>query len=154
GDYDRSRELVIDPVLVFSTYLGGSGIDAVQGIAVDATGATYATGFTNSSDFPVMGSTRPKGGFTDGFITKFDRNGTMVYSTVFGGSNEDGSVAIAVDPTGAAYAVAWTESSDMPVSAGAFQPQFGGGDDAFVVKLTPAGNRIAYATYLGGAHDE
>jgi hypothetical protein len=154
GDYDRSRELIIDPVLVFSTYLGGSSVDSVQGVAVDAEGATYAAGGTFSDDFPTSPGTRPKSFSNDAFITKLDRRGALVYSTYFGGSNEDGAVAIAVDAAGAAYVTGWTESLDLPVSSTAFQRQSGGGDDVFVLKLAPAGNRIAYATYLGGDEDE
>jgi hypothetical protein len=155
GAYDRSRELVIDPVLVFSTYLGGANGDAVIGVAVDAAGSTYATGHTNSSDFPVSpNAPQPQIAIEDGFVTKFNRNGAIVYSTYFGGSNADHGTAIGVDAAGAAYVIGATNSTDLPVTSGAFQRQYAGGSDAFVLKLNPSGSRIAYLTYLGGTEDE
>jgi hypothetical protein len=151
GDYDRGRELVIDPVLVFSTYFGGSEKDEVLGVAVDAAGNTYVTGQTLSSDFPrPPASPPPTLHLFDAFISKFDRGGGLVYTTFFGGAMSDVGAAVAVDAAGAAYVAGATESSDLPTTSGAFQTQYGGAGDAFVVKLAPAGNRLVYATYLGG----
>ena len=146
---------MIDPVLVFSTYLGGAGGDGVIGVAVDAAGSTYATGYTNSSDFPVSpNAPQPHIAIEDGFVTKFNRDGAIVYSTYFGGSASDHGTAIGVDAAGAAYVIGATNSADLPVTSGAFQRQYAGGADAFVLKLHPSGSRIAYLTYLGGTEDE
>jgi hypothetical protein len=156
GEYDRSSELVIDPVLVFSTFLGGSNFDIVNGVTVDAAGATYVTGQTGSSDFPVS-SNAPKATIdvSDAFVTKLSRDGaTIVYSTFFGGTNVDGGSSIGVDASGAAYIAGWTGSVDLPVTSGAFQHDNAGGGDAFVAKLSPAGNRLVYATFLGGNDDD
>jgi hypothetical protein len=152
GAYDRSRELVIDPVLVFSTYLGGAQSDIVYDVAVDAAGSTFVTGTTDSANFPVTaGVAQPSvAGAADAFVTKFRRDGSIVYSTFFGGGNFDVGLGIDVDPAGAAYVVGQTLSTDMPTSATAFQRMHRGEIDAFVFKLSPAGNNIAYATYLGG----
>src|SRR5206468_1635939 len=118
GAYDPSLELVIDPVLVFSTYLGGSGNDGIYDVTVDAAGASYVTGYTESSNFlATAGSAQPsKSQGTDAFIRKYDRYGTLVYSTFFGGSEFDRGTAIAVDAGGAAYVMGMTGSADLPVS--------------------------------------
>jgi uncharacterized repeat protein (TIGR01451 family) len=154
--YDRSQPLVIDPVLSYSTYLGGNGYDQGQGIAVDAAGNAYVTGVTASSDFPTMNAFQPtlhnveQG---DAFITKFNAAGTaLVYSTYLGGNNRDEGQGIAVDAAGNAYVTGVTASSDFP-TMNAFQPTFGGFLDAFLTKLTPEGFPI-YSTYLGGDTDD
>lgn len=163
GKYDRSEPLIIDPVLTYSTYLGGSGYDAGTAIAVDVSGNAYVTGFTRSTNFPVTaGSLQPKCGttgscngfFWDAFITKLDANGQLVYSTYLGGSGNDMSKAIAVDSSGAVYIAGQTFSSDLPTTAGAFQTTYGGAGDAFVAKLSPAGTSLQYSTYLGGSETD
>ncbi len=117
--YDPARPLVIDPVLSYSTYLGGSGDNnAGQGIAVDAAGAAYVTGLTNSSDFPVVHPLQSTlgGGGTNAFVAKLTADGTaLVYATYLGGSGRDDEArGIAVDATGAAYVTGHTESPDFP----------------------------------------
>ena len=89
--YDTSRPLVIDPVLVYSTYLGGSGFDEGIGIAVDDRGNAYVTGFTNSTDFPTVNAVQPaSGGGDDAFVAKLNPNGSqLLYSTYLGGSEFD-----------------------------------------------------------------
>ena len=151
GDYDPARALVIDPVLVYSTYLGGSGEDVGTGIAADANGAAYVTGLTESANFPTANPAQPTlGGAIDAFIVKLNPAGTaVVYSTYIGGSGEDQGLAIAADTAGAAYVTGQTCSSDFPTKNG-FQPASGGFCDAFVTKLDPAGS-ISYSTYLGGS---
>jgi beta-propeller repeat-containing protein len=141
GRYDASRPLVIDPVLVYSTYLGGSLGDSGNSIAVDPAGCAYITGFTNSRDFPTLNPLQPNHGslgFTsDVFVTKLNASGSaLVYSTYIGGGETDQASAIAVDPFGIAYITGTTLSEDFPTANG-FSPNLNGiASDAFVVKLT------------------
>ncbi len=132
---------------VYSTYLGGSGGDVGNGIAVDTGGNAYVTGVTFSTDFPVTVGSRI--GTT--FVTKFDTNGGLVYSTQLGGSGGDIGQGIAVDGGGNAYVTGYTGSSDFPTTVGS--PYGGGFSDAFVVKLNTAGVRV-YSTYLGGSAED
>jgi hypothetical protein len=160
--YDASQPLIIDPVLSYSTYLGGSGGDEGRGIAVDSAGNAYVTGETNSADFPTTPDafqTTSGGGGCDflsgdeAFVTKLNPTGTaLVYSTYLGGSGCDGGVSIAVDSAGNAYVAGWTESTNFPTTPGAFQTTFGAGGigDAFVAKLNPTGSALVYSTYFGG----
>jgi len=152
--HDRSRPLVIDPVLSYSTYLGGSGFDQGLGIAVDSGGHAYVTGQTNSSNFPTTpGTTQttPPGGGSDAFVTKLNPAGSgQDYSTYLGGFGNQQGLAIAVDSGGHAYVTGFTGSSFFPTTMGAFQTTFGGGFDAFVTKLNPTGSGLDYSTYLGG----
>ncbi|HEV8306236.1 MAG TPA: SBBP repeat-containing protein, partial [Methylomirabilota bacterium] len=156
--YDSRHPLVIDPVLIYSTFLGGSGADEGFGIAVDAAGSAYVTGWTASASFPTTAGaldTTFNGGSADAFVTKLNSTGSaLVYSTYLGGSGEDKSQAIAVDAAGNAYVTGWTDSSDFPTTAGAFQTALGGGRDAFVAKLNPSGSGLVYSTYLGGSGNE
>src|SRR5439155_5258528 len=118
--YDQNRPLVIDPTLVYSTYLGGSGFDEAFGIAVDAAGAVYVTGRTPSTDF-TAGCTAPctvldaiLGGSSDAFVAKLNETGTaLVYSTYLGGSDDDLGYGIAVDAAGAVYVTGGTSSADF-----------------------------------------
>src|SRR5438876_1216297 len=152
--YDASRPLIIDPVLSYSTFLGGSGIDEGLGIAVDASGNAYVTGLTDSTDFPTTTGAlqTTSGGFDDVFVTKLDPTGsTLVYSTYLGGSGTDDVSGIAVDASGNAYLTGVTDSTNFPTATEAFQPAFGGaGGYAFVTKLDPTGAALLYSTYLGG----
>jgi beta-propeller repeat-containing protein len=152
--YDRSRPLVIDPVLFYSTYLGGNSQDQGDGIAVDTAGNAYVTGFTESINFPTTTAafqTTLAGGF-DAFVTKLNATGSaLVYSTYLGGSDWDFGFAIVVDAAGNAYVTGQTLSTNFPTTLGAFQPVFGGPGDAFVTKLDPAGSILVYSTYLGGS---
>ena len=152
GRYDRARPLVIDPVLVYSTYLGGSGDDQGHGIAVDAAGNAYVTGSTGSSNFPRQDPLQGTygGNVDDAFVTKFDPSGsTLVYSTFLGGGGGDNAHAIRVDGAGNAYVTGITGSGDFPV-ANALQATIGGGADAFLTKLNPTGSALVYSTFLGG----
>jgi hypothetical protein len=147
--YDRARPLVIDPVLSYSTFLGGAGADAGHAIAVDAAGNAYVTGETASADFPATGT---PGGSLDAFVTKLDPSGaTRLYSVYLGGAGNDMAYAVAVDASGNAHVGGQTDSTDFPTTAGAFQAaRSTGRADAFVTKLGPAG-AVAYSTYLGGS---
>lgn len=154
--YDPSRPLVIDPQIVYSTFLGGSEDDGASALAVDAAGNVYLTGTTYSSDFPGVGtgSIQPSfgGSFYDAFLVKINAAGTgIVYSTYLGGSSVNFGLAIAVDAAGNAYLAGATGSTDFPgVTASSIQPTLGGNYDAFVAKINPAGNGVVYATFLGG----
>ncbi len=155
GTWDRSKTLVIDPVLVYSTFVGGSAFEEGNQIAVDASGNVYLTGETDSFSFPVTsGSYRSFSvGGTEAFVAKLNPEGTrVVYATYFGGFENEAGRAIAVDGAGAAYVTGWTRSRPVfPVTFEALQRTFGGGDqDAFVMKLSPGGGSLTYATYLGG----
>ncbi len=156
--YDPSRALYIDP-LIYSTYLGGSGSDQGQGIAVDSLGSAYVTGFTNSTDFPTLNASQPVyGGSGDAFVSKLNPTGSaLVYSTYLGGSGGDSGYGIAVDNTGNVYVTGNTSSLDFPVTPGAFQTTFDNGGiattDAFVTKLIPNGSALIYSTYLGSSAD-
>jgi uncharacterized protein (TIGR03437 family) len=165
GDYDARKPLVIDPVLVYSTYLGGSGGEFASGMAVDPTGSAYLTGFTTSTDFPTANPARgtPGGGSCgngpcpDAFVAKLNLEGNaLVYATYLGGNNIELGGSLAVDSAGQAYVIGLTGSSNFPTVNPA-QGTFGGGAcgnspcaDAFVAKLNPAGNDLVYSTYLGG----
>src|SRR6266513_1245206 len=158
----------LDPtgcVLVYSTYLGGSDLEAGRGIAVDAQGAAYVTGFTRSTDFtdgctdPCMVLNGTLGGVQDAFVTKLDPTGcSLVYSTYLGGSGDEKGRGIAVDSAGAAYATGTTFSTDFTASCTApctvLNGSLGGNSDAFVTKLDPTGSALVFSTYLGGSGDE
>ncbi|HEY8187072.1 MAG TPA: SBBP repeat-containing protein, partial [Pyrinomonadaceae bacterium] len=158
GAYDHSKPLIIDPGLDYSTYLGGSGQEQGFDIAVDSGGNAYVTGsIFLSPDFPTTAGAfdRTADGNQDGFVTKFDPFGALVYSTYLGGSNsETGGTGIAVDSFGNAYVVGITPSLDFPTTPGAFDTTYNGSTDVFVTKLNPAGNGLVYSTYLGGSRNE
>ena len=122
GAYDRSRPLVIDPTLVYSTYLGSSGYDAASAIAVDSSGAAYVTGRTGYTDFPATpGAYRATSapGSDDAFVAKINPAGTHFdYVTYLGGSSSDFGVGIAVDGGGNAYVTGRTSSNDFPTTPG------------------------------------
>ncbi len=149
--YDKTRPLIIDPILAYSTYLGGSGSDAGYEIAVDSSGSAYVTGETSSADFPVSGAYQGDLGDVDAFVTKFDPSGrTLAYSTYLGGGGTDIGYGIAVDSSGSAYVTGWTDSTDFPTQ-NPYHGSYGAGQyDAFVTKLDASGNALAYSTYLGG----
>jgi hypothetical protein len=152
GEYDASLPLVIDPVLRYSTYLGGMDGDAGYGIAVDSYGGIYVTGFTNSSDFPAQNPINWNG--SEAFITKLSATGsTLVYSTYLGGSDYELGYGIAVDSFGNAYVTGTTNSFNFP-TVNAFQGNGGPSYDAFVTKLNASGNALVYSTYLGGSGDD
>src|SRR5579859_1599840 len=170
GSYDHNRPLIIDPVLVYSSYLGGSGAngngDQGNGIAVDSAGNAYVVGTTYSTNFPL--STEPfqsqnnaalAGHGSTVFVTKFDATGTaLLYSSYLGGSGStrgDFGYGIALDSKNNVYVTGATYSTDFPVTCGAFQTTnsstTSGAPTVFVAKLSPLNNALAYSTYLGGS---
>lgn len=151
--YDRSAPLVIDPEMLYSTYVGGSGngFDAAAGVAVDAAGAAYVVGTTEAVDFPTVNAIDgTRGGLQDAFVMKLAPDGTRLYATYLGGSSYDDGVGITARADGVAYVVGNTSSTDFPVP-GAYQPLYGGNNDVFVVELSAAGSAITRGTYLGGS---
>ncbi|WP_432661809.1 SBBP repeat-containing protein [Wukongibacter baidiensis] len=150
--YNPDYPIIIDPGLIYSTYLGGIGSDNGIAIAVDNTGSAYVTGLTSSLDFPLMNPIQPVfGGVSDAFVTKVNPAGTaLIYSTYLGGSDTDVGFGIAVDNTGSAYVTGQTSSLNFPLM-NPIQPVFGGLSDAFVTKVNPAGTALIFSTYLGGS---
>lgn len=152
GSYNKNYPLVIDPVLIYSTYLGGDNWDAGYGIAVDTIGNVYVAGVAYSGNFPVVSPIfGNNGGGYDAFVTKIDASGSsIVYSTYLGGSNHDFGSGIAVDSSGNAYVTGYTYSNDFP-TVYPLQGIFGGNTDAFVAKINASGNALDYSTYIGGS---
>ncbi len=154
--HDPARPLVIDPVLIYSTYLGGTGTDQGRGVAAGPAGTAYVVGSTDAPSFqsPPSASKLGTGGGGDVFVAKFDpsKNGaeSLVYLTFIGGRGSDTGRGIAVDGAGNAYLTGQTFSSDFPTTASAFSRKISGKADAFVVKLDAAGTALAYSTFLGG----
>ena len=143
--------------LLYSTYLGGNSSDDARGIAIDSTGSVYITGRTASSDFPATSgaySESPTNGI-DAFVTKIDPTGSSLeYSTFIGGNQIFDEIAygIAVDTGGQAYITGYTTSTDFPVTAGALDTTFGGGEDMFVTKFNSTGTGLIYSTYIAGSN--
>jgi hypothetical protein len=178
GPYDKNQPVVIDPVLTFSTFVGGSGADGCCGvIAVDSVGSVYFSGTTRSFDYPTTpGSVQPTFGGSpaicnqpnynscgDIVVTKLNSSGTaLIYSTYLGGTGSDSNFGMALDGAGSVYVAGETESTDFPITPGALQPQYNGGNcsgyagcgDVTVSKLDPTGSKLVYSTYLGGSDNE
>ena len=152
GRYDHSKPLVIDPVLVYSTYFGGAGGETASGIALDAQGNAYIAGYTSSLNLPVLSAIRARfaGGASDAFIAKFSPSGDLLYSTYLGGKGNDYGRSVAVDQVGNIYVTGDTTSSDFPTWS-PLQGSLKGSSDVFVTKLDPTGNQFVYSTYLGGS---
>src|SRR5439155_6661031 len=151
ADYDRNRPLIIDPILSFSTLIGGSGggiFDSIgkdQGnaIAIDSAGNAYITGSTTAADFPVVNNSNSKNhGGKDLFVAKLNAaSNALSYSAYFGGSSDDAGFGIAVDAMGNAYVAGMTYSYDFPV-LNAPQQVLKGDIDGFALKLNAAGNGL------------
>ncbi len=173
GSYNKQYPLIIDPVISYASYIGGSGNDTVGSIKVDSAGNLYMAGFTTSGNFPARGAAQAayagsnsaveQAQFGDAFVAKLNPTGTaMIYATYLGGSGDDFATSLAIDAAGSAYIVGATQSSNFPTTAGALQKTYKGfaasddngfynPGDGFVAKLNAAGNALVYATYLGGA---
>jgi len=164
GDYDKTREVVIDPLL-YSTYLGGSGSDLALGGTIDSNGNIYVAGVTSSYDFPTTSGAFDRGfngGNTDFFISKISPSGDLVYSTYIGGSANDYDASagepyvfgMTIDSSGNVYMTGQTFSSDFPTTTGALSRTLKGNSDAFVLKLHSAGDSLIYSTFIGGSGDD
>ena len=153
-DYDKSQPLVIDPVLSFSTFAGGTAEDYARGIAVDSSGI-YVVGSTISPNFPVANARQPTlAGNFDVFLLKLNPTGSaLIYSTYLGGSGDEFGSAIAVDGSGNAYVTGTTLSANFP-TANARQPTRASAQDAFVAKVSANGSTLVYSTYHGGSSDD
>ena len=157
ASYDSHKTLIVDP-LVYSTFLGGTGLDHARGIALDPGNNAYVCGFTDSLDFPTTPGaydTSSNGGLYDAFVTKLNASGNgTVFSTYIGGAQEDRAYAIHVDSTNVSYVAGYTNSSDFPTTVGAFDTTYNGvvSYDPFVLKLNAAGSALSYSTYLGGSY--
>jgi hypothetical protein len=171
GSYDSRRELVIDPILSYSTYIGGSNIDGANGIAVAPDNTAFIAGGTFSTDFPTAGThpLQPNHGgpddfSKDAFVVKLSADGgTVLYATYLGGTSTDEAHGIAVDNAGDAFVAGTTFSSDFPTTAGAFETICGGDgqcgstwnpqnlivSNGFLSKLNPAGSALVYSAYVG-----
>ena len=140
-------------VLLYSTYIGTSGEDSGNSIAVDSAGNICVTGYTNSTVFPISNAYQSTygGGSFDAFILKFNPAGdTLLYSTYIGGNGDDGGYSLAIDSNDNVYVTGHTFSSNFPL-ANAYQSANGGGYDVFILKLNPAGDTLLYSTYIGGS---
>ena len=168
--YDKRQPLVIDPILSYSTYMGGSNIDGANGIAVAADGTAFIAGGTFSSDFPTAGAilcsptlVGPRTFPRIAFVAKISADGSqLIYSTYLGGTNQDVANAIAVDAAGEAFVTGTTFSPDFPVTAGSINTLCGGDgkcgaswnpdayivSNAFVLKLNVEGSALLYP-FLG-----
>jgi hypothetical protein len=156
ASYDRRLPLIIDPVLNYSTYLGGfGGYDNGRAIAVDNSGNAYVTGYTDMG-FPTASAYQGShgGGYEDAFITKLNASGSaLIFSTYLGGSGDDVGNGIAVDSSGNAYVTGYTISTDFP-TASAYQGSNAGGNDVFITKVNASGSGLDYSTYLGGSGND
>ncbi|HWX91992.1 MAG TPA: SBBP repeat-containing protein [Terriglobales bacterium] len=159
GRYDRSKTLVIDPVLSYSSYLGGAGTETLPSIAVDTGSNFYVAGATNSATFPGTSTssyqkTLAAGATSNVFVAKFDPSGaTLLFATYLGGSGTDTSAGIAVDVGGNPYIAGTTTSTNFPVTQTAFQnvPKTLNVPHAFVTQLDATGSHLVYSTYLSGS---
>jgi len=168
AEYNPSLPLVIDPILIYSTYLGGSNIDTSNGIAVAPDNTAFIAGSTFSADFPTAHPLQANDGGgpdfpEDAFVAKISSDGSsLLYSTYLGGENQDAANGIAVDSFGDAFVVGYTLSPHFPALPGSFDTLCGGDGEcgakftggpivsnAFVTKLNPAGSAILYSTFYG-----
>jgi hypothetical protein len=153
GPYDRNRELVIDPVFSFSTYLAGSSADNLAAVTTDSSGNIYVTGFTGSLDFPIVNGVQPTySGGPDAFVSKFDPTGhTLLYSTFLGGSYRNYGNAIKVDAKGNIIVTGTSSSNDFPhVGSVPSLTCQGNNDCFFLASLKPDGSAFNYAGLIGG----
>jgi hypothetical protein len=160
GNYDQTKPLIIDPVIVFSSYLGGSAgddlftIEAGFSVKVDSSGNVYVAGITPSADFPTQSPHQPaSGGNYDAFITKLNPSGSaLLYSTFFGGSDEDRIYSIALGANNEMFVAGYTYSTNFPTMT-PYQSSNRGLNDGFIARFTASGT-LNYSTYIGGTNQD
>jgi Beta-propeller repeat len=153
ASYDPARPLIIDPVLTYATYLGGSSRDEGVGIAVDSSGSVIAVGHTFSIDFPTLNAFQERiAGPQNVFLSKLDPTGqALVFSTYIGGNSFDVARGVALDPDGNAYITGIANSTNFPTTPGAFMTSCGspiGCNSPFAAKFDSDGN-LVYSTFTG-----
>jgi len=162
SEYDHSKELIIDPQLVWGTFYGGSGLDGPTSLTTDPLGNVYATGYLESTNFPLQnpgGTTYYQGTIAsvvkDVFVMKFNNNGVLQWSTYFGGTGEDQGNCICADNNGNVFVTGFTYSNDLPLLnplGGAYYQAtngFASSQDAFILKFSNTGT-LVWSTYYGG----
>jgi hypothetical protein len=159
GGYNRTRPLVIDPILVYCAYMGSSGNDRITAMKMGPNGQLYITGYTPTSEMPYIDGAYDN--FNDGLIDIFlaiidttDGNFTLKYFSYLGGANDDKPTTLAVDPNGVAYLAGTTTSVDFPMAGNSYQTTGSGSVvDSFVATIDPSlygGDSLTYSTYFGG----
>lgn len=154
GQYDRTRELIIDPTLTMSTLFGGLGTSQATAVKVDGIGDVYAAGYTDAANFPNVSQVRSRSAGVEAWIVKVrPSESRILWATCLGGSGDDRALALALDPYGGVYVAGQTTSPDFPAVSSA-QAHLAGGRDAFLLKLTTAGSGIVFSTFYGGTSVE
>ncbi|OGW07471.1 MAG: hypothetical protein A2W75_04205 [Nitrospinae bacterium RIFCSPLOWO2_12_39_15] len=159
GDYDKTRELIIDPLLS-STFVGGSDNDSASAIAIDSSGNVYIAGKTTSSNYPAYEYDISQNKNEDVFVSKFSSDlKTLISSTFIGGSKNDSANAIAIDSSGNVYIAGKTTSSDYPATSGSYDSSFNdSGDstigDVFVSRLNGDLSSLLSSTFVGGGKED
>jgi hypothetical protein len=154
GDYEKDKQLVVDPVLSYSTLIGANNNTTVLGVAADESGDMYITGTTFATNYPTVKAFQSKNnGTTNIFVTKLNPSGdTILYSTYLGGSSFDNAAGIAVDSSGSAYVTGTAASSDFPTTPGAFMTScYEFCNTPFVSKFLSDGT-LVFSTYMGGSN--
>lgn len=168
GAYDRTLNSLNDAfftklnaagsALVYSTFIGGTDDQSVIDVVASNDGTAVVVGWTRADDFPTTNeaySTTFNGGFSDGFLLKFNSTGSsLLYSTYLGGSDEDYAYAVAVDHKGRPYVTGTTYSTDFPMTLTAYDISHNGESDLFVVKLNFNASGFLYSSYIGGESDD
>jgi len=151
GAYDKTKPLVIDPVLVYGTFLGGLADDEGVGIGVDSNGSAYVVGWTQSSNFPLAGQNGPPPGGQSGFVAKLDVSGSsLIYADYVGGNSETNPSAMALDSSNHVFLTGYTYASDFP-TVNAYQGTQPGSPSGFITEISADGSALLYSTYLGGS---
>jgi hypothetical protein len=165
GEYNTDYELIIDPTLVYSSFIGADATEESVSMAVDNSANAYVCGSTVSANFPVtaggydvqLNGTGTSSIYSDAFVTKLDPTGsTNLYTTFIGGDSYEQAFSIQVDASNQAYIVGMTYSNNFPTNGtvAALQPTYGGAGDAFIFKLNAAGSSDLYSTYFGGVNED
>ncbi len=154
GQYDKTLPLVIDPVLVYGTFLGGLADDQAVGIAVDSDGSAYVAGSTQSTNFPLASQNGPMPSGQSLFVAKLDVSGSsLVYADYIGGTSYNQAAAMALDTSNQVFVTGYTSSGDFPV-VNALQSESAGGNEGFIAQVSADGSSLVYSTYLGGNSDD